>query len=198
MKLVKSFNQYCDEALQLLNKAEYCLISSFNMTFVESSDDKIFKILNKASKIPHKVIIGISTSQCIPNCNHCITNNAVKYHNVNRLKSITSSYRIVQELHMKAFITSNGIIIGGMNITNSGWIDRCLVIKDKEIIKEMSDDFKSVYNIAKTYEMPQYIDPKTHFTFGKYKGQSINSIKASNPQYIAWLKTNQPSLSINL
>jgi hypothetical protein len=126
MKLIKSFNEWCDEALQLLKGAEYCLISSFNLNYTEALNDSVFDILQATSKIPHRIIIGISTSQCIPNCPHCIINNTVKYQNVDRLKSITNNYRIVQELHMKSFITNNGVIIGGMNITGSGWIDRCI------------------------------------------------------------------------
>ena len=192
MKLIKSFNEWCDEALHLLKGAKYCLISSFNLNYQEALNDKVYEILKISSKIPHHIIIGISTSQCTPNCAHCINNNSIKYHNVDRLKSITNNYRIVQELHMKAFITDKGVIIGGMNITDSGWIDRCISFNDIEMIKQMQIDFKEVYSIAKSYEIPIYINPKTHFTWGKYKGLKIDDVKVKDPKYIDWLINNLP------
>jgi hypothetical protein len=194
MKLIKSFEQWCDEALNLLKGSEYCLISSFNLNYQEALNDKVYDILKIASKKPHRILIGISTSQCTPNCQHCIINNTIKYQNVDRLRSITNKYRIVQELHMKSFITSNGVIIGGMNITKSDWTDRCVVFNDKNMITEMANDFKIVYNTAKSYEIPQYINPETHFLRGKYKGQAIEDIKLKDPQYITWLKDNAPQL----
>lgn len=35
------------------------------------------------------------------------------------------------------------------------------------------------------------------FTFGKYKGQDVNAIIASNPKYVKWCLKNIPYFSLN-
>jgi hypothetical protein len=91
---------------------------------------------------------------------------------------------------MKAFITSNGVIVGGMNITGSGWTDRSFVSRDRKLIKDLITDFNEVYPTSEPYLVPAYIDTSKIFTFGKYKGRLIEDIRKENPGYIAWLNNN--------
>jgi hypothetical protein len=185
MKIIRTFDDWCNNALALLKNSKYCYIASFNLNY--RIDDKVHQIINRAADVNHQILIGLSTMACKQNCESCIINNQVKYDNVKRLGDLTGNYKIAQALHMKAFITSNGVIVGGMNITGSGWIDRSFVSKDKTLIKELITDFKEVYSTSEDYIIPQYVDTSKIFTFGKYKGQLIEDVRKKNPGYIEWL-----------
>lgn len=188
MKIIRNFTEWCDEALTLLKDSKYCYVASFNINFAEG--DKVYQIIQQASKMDHKLLIGLNTMVCKPNCQDCLITNNVKYRNVTKLKEFTDNYRIVQDLHMKLFLTSKGFIVGGMNITGSGWTDRSFVSHNKENAKELLVDFLNVYHTAKDYELKEYIDITKIFTFGKYKGKLIADIKLSDPKYLIWLQNN--------
>lgn len=188
MKIIKTFNDWCDSALALLENSKYCYIVSFNLNY--TVDDKVHQILKQATAIEHRILIGLNTMICKANCEACNINNQVKYDNVKRLRDFTDNYKIAQALHMKAFITSNGVIVGGMNITGSGWVDRSFVSKDRKLIKELITDFNQVYTTSEQYVVPAYIDTSKIFTFGKYKGRLIEDVRKENPGYIQWLQNN--------
>lgn len=190
MQIIKSFDEWCDSALSLLEKSKYCYIVSFNMNYAEG--DKVYQILKKATVIEHKILIGLNTMICAQGCQNCKINNQVKYDSVQRLRDFTTEYKVAQALHMKAFITSNGVIVGGMNMTGSGWTDRSFVSRDKKLVKELLADFQQVYLTAEPYVVPEYIDTSKIFTFGKYKGRLIEDVRRENPQYIEWLRNNSP------
>jgi hypothetical protein len=188
MKIIRTFDDWCDNALALLKNSKYCYLVSFNLNYQEG--DKVYQILKQAIDIEHRILIGLNTMICKANCEACNINNQVKYDNVRKLKDLTDNYKIAQALHMKAFITSNGVIVGGMNITGSGWTDRSFVSHDKKLVKELIADFNQVYVTSEPYVVPAYIHTTKIFTFGKYKGRLIEEVRKENPGYIAWLQNN--------
>jgi hypothetical protein len=188
MKIIRTFDDWCDNALALLKNSKYCYLVSFNLSYQEG--DKVHQILKQAAALEHQILIGLNTMICKTDCEACNVNNQVKYDNVKRLKDLTDNYKIAQALHMKAFITSNGVIVGGMNITGSGWTDRSFVSHDRKLVRELITDFNQVYASAEPYVVPQHIDTSLIFTFGKYKGQLIEDVRRKNPGYITWLNNN--------
>ena len=154
-----------------------------------------------------RIIVGTNFNECTDNCTHC--RNAFRrrlwYFDKLRDDFPNISFKFVTRLHLKCFIVSEGVIIGGMNLTGSSWDDLAYFIDDKvEILnaqkyfddlwsKKDEVDLEIELNVSEKASnwskkrISKIINDNT-LNFGKYKGKTISEIIEIDKNYINWCK----------
>lgn len=184
MKLITNIDEYYDAISSVNNDRKFLYMSSFGFSWNKETQEMI-KNLH-----PDMLLIGISFTECTPGCQNCIAKNKRKYAVTKEFADFAHfAVKITDKLHLKLVLTDKEVIVGGMNISDSGWSDSAVLIKDKKLIKEYKKHFENIWdqhdNIIYDKNQTEYI-----FTFGKYKGKTYSEILETDKEYINWSMEN--------
>lgn len=196
--LIKNYNKFKGKAEQLAIN-DNISISTFGIS------GKQIEFLSKYKNV--RIIVGTNFSECTENCNHCRSafKRRLWYFEKLREDFPNISFKFVTKLHLKCFITSEGMVIGGMNLTGSSWDDLAYFIDDKVEILEAQKYFDDLWSKKDEVDLEielnasertsSWSKKKTSkitndntLNFGKYKGKTIAEIIEIDRNYINWCK----------
>lgn len=134
MPIITTFPGYLKQCKKLLkgNKKEV-RISTYNIYTLETPT-QLF--LAKVFKRPHKILVGVSSS----NIRSKRTLQSLSF-----LKKYGFNFKIREDLHLK-YVSCNGkAIIGGINLTSSNFKDAAVIIKDDKV-QELDTYFDTLWD----------------------------------------------------
>ena len=128
------------------------------------------------------ILVGTSYNTCTPDCPHCIKKNVLKtiqYFNYKFLYNV----HFVKNVHLKLISRGDKGIVGGINLTGSGWTDAAVVVKNDNLL-ELNKHFDSIPKQQDNYFKPT----KMVFPYGKYEGKFVKNI--TDTMYKDWCRKN--------
>ena len=185
------YDDYIKQATNLVkdfSNEKKIRVSTFNMYY--SSDSKTDTLMNmlRLQQERVKMVVGVSYGECTSGCSYCALKNTRLSDRLLKYKEDKFDFKIVGEHHMKYFSNGEKAIVGGMNLSLSGYTDMAYLVQDQKEVKKMDRYFDTMYKkLPKdfTYEKPEPIMP-----FGKYKGQFVRRVLEVDPKYIEWMLAN--------
>lgn len=186
MTPILTYDQYIQHALNILqNQDGPVRVSSFNLrVIVDSPSEELF---SKLLTTDFTMLVGTSYRMCSPDCSCCIATNAKRSHSL-ELFIKSHKIKVFDNLHLKYFSRGSQAIVGGMNLTSSGFSDLALLVGNKDSIKQMNNHFDSISNSFDSNKLFTVKEPS--FSFGKYRGKTVKEVLKIDPAYIEWSKTN--------
>lgn len=186
MEVLKNYNQYIRACRRILqeNKGKV-RASTFNI-FVknESETEKLLQDLPNNCDF----IVGINYTLCEKDCKVCKAKAARKSDYIQSLKELYG-FCVTDQNHMKYFSRGNMAIVGGFNISESGYTDMALLVECPTTVKKLNKNFdnvfKSVHKDNHTFKVEKPI-----ITFGKYKGLTLEELVEEDYEYYNWFMTN--------
>lgn len=194
--LLTSFVEFIDCALDVVTPAAELRVASYNWAYYAPTNSSVSEFTRAISRAQTKVIIGAGSRECTPGCVACQTANATKVQGLYALRERMrpAEVKVVDDLHLKLVCSPKYTIIGGINMTGSGWVDAAVRVKTTKAILQLFDNawvsttvkpLESVKTPLKVVDPLQWV-----FTFGKYKGKTIAEVAQISPTYTAWCRKN--------
>lgn len=180
--IITSYEQYIREAIKIIkNNSGPIRISSYGISF--KSDSITREFLDLVIKEGNStIIVGTSYNICTPDCPHCIKKNVLKtiqYFNYKFLYNV----HFVKNVHLKLISRGDKGIVGGINLTGSGWTDAAVVVKNDNLL-ELNKHFDSIPKQQDNYFKPT----RMVFPYGKYEGKFVKNV--ADPTYQDWCRKN--------
>jgi len=137
MKILRTDEEFRDSIFRILrSKPSYFYLSTFNI----SINSEVLEMLKLMKGIKNtKVIIGLANPS---------TKQLVYLRNTFRDNKIP--VKLVTDFHMKSVVSNDRAIIGGRNLTKSGWIDLSFEVLSQKEISKMKREFDSIYKNLKS------------------------------------------------
>ena len=137
MKILSTDKEFKESIVKILkSKPKYFYISSFNIS-VDDEMLEIFELMKKVKDV--RVVVGLQNP----------TPKQLGY-----LRYIFNKHKIPSKLvtgfHLKSVVSDKKIIVGGRNLTKSGWIDLSFEIVAQESVVKMTKEFDDIYKKLKT------------------------------------------------
>lgn len=194
--LLTTFNEFIDCALDIVDSNVECRVSSYNWAYYAPDDSRVSQFTRAISCQKVKVLIGAGSRECSPGCVACQTATAKKLQGLYALQERMrpAEVKVVSDLHLKLVCSSKYTIIGGINMTGSGWVDAAVRVKTTKEIRQLFDNAWTSTTAAPLVSMkvpPKVVDPlQWVFTFGKYKGIPLSEVQRVNAAYVSWCRQN--------
>lgn len=181
-----SWDAYLAACKKIANnkKRSFLYISSFGLSIMPEVQEEIIN-LN-----PDKMLVGTHFPECKPGCTACDSKNRDRFNNLRKFQEeVKFDVKICDSLHLKVVVSDSSMIIGGINMTGSGWADSSVLINDSSLCKKYKRRFNDIWrNKPGVVYEPQSND--YIFAFGIHKGLSFSTVKKMDPQYIQWCLKN--------
>ena len=176
--IITSYEQYIREAIKIIkNNLGPIRISSYGIFFKPDSLTREFLdlVIKEGNST---ILVGTSYSTCTPDCPHCIKKNVLKtiqYFNYKFFYNV----HFVKNVHLKLISRGNKGIVGGINLTGSGWTDAAVVVKNDNLLPIKISEFY----------MKKVVDEVNHIGVGGplYKSVIPTRQKISNFNYNYYL-----------
>lgn len=186
MKVLSNYAEYIKACRRILqeNKGKV-RASTFNI-FVknESETERLLQDLPDNCDF----IVGINYSLCEKDCKVCKAKAARKSDYIQSLREVYG-FCVTDQNHMKYFSRGSMAVVGGFNISESGYTDMALLVDCpvtvKKLNKNFDDVFKSVREDNYTFDVEKPI-----ITFGKYKGLTLAELIDEDYEYYSWFMHN--------
>jgi len=137
MKILKTDEEYRESILKILkSKPKYFYLSTFNI----SINQEVLEMLKLMKGIKDvRVIVGVANP----------TPKQLKY-----LRGVFNDHKVplklVTDFHMKSVVSDKKIIVGGRNLTKSGWTDLSFEIVSQPNVIKMTKEFDNIYRKLKS------------------------------------------------
>lgn len=194
--LLTTFDAFISCATDIVASSKWCKVSSYNWTYNPNFQSKLLDFTLSLKGKDAKVLVGIGSRECTEGCPHCRDNIEDKVNGISTLRDYLHpvELRAVADSHLKLVCTKKYSIIGGINMTGSGWADAAVKVKTTpEIIQLFDESWNNTkpFELAPRKEIIGYTNPDEWcFNFGKHKGKTLLEVRRECPDYISWCKVN--------
>lgn len=185
--VINSYEEYMETCIKILNSSRGKVrVSTFNLFVNDDLTKRFLKMIPAKSDF----IVGINYTMCEQGCSVCTAKAINKSNYLFKMKEMYG-FAITEKHHMKYFQRGNLALIGGFNISGSGYTDMAILIEDKQKIKEMNSIFDIAYKEVKNdLHLFEAETEEPIFTFGKYKGRKVEDVYKEDEDYIFWALDN--------
>jgi hypothetical protein len=136
MKILRTDEAFRESIFRILRaKPKYFYLSSFNIS-INSEILDMLRLMRDIKDV--KVIIGLvnPTPKQLAFLRNTFKDNRIPL-------------KLVTDFHMKSVVSDKKIIVGGRNLTRSGWLDLNFEISSQDNIVKMKREFDNIFKKVK-------------------------------------------------